>query len=81
MLLQAGDQHAQQFLHYPDSDRRGLLPLIEKALARPNIVAEFVRLCPREVKECPLTAALSALLDCPSQSAIEETANWLSGQT
>jgi hypothetical protein len=68
-------------LRYPDSERRGLLPLIEKALARPAVVAEFVRLCPREIKECPLTAALTALLDCPSQSALEETVNWLSGQT
>ncbi|MFO7634703.1 MAG: BREX system ATP-binding domain-containing protein [Caldilinea sp.] len=67
-------------LRYPDSDRRGLLPLIEKALARPAVVAEFVRLCPREVKDCPLAAALAALLDCPSQSALEETVNWLGGQ-
>ncbi len=48
-------------LRYPDSDRRGLPPLIEKALARPTVVAEFARLCPREVKECPLAAALTAL--------------------
>src|SRR5690606_13522773 len=34
----------------------------------------------REVKECPLAAALLALQDCPSQSALEETVTWLSGQ-
>ncbi len=67
-------------LRYPDTHRRGLLPLIEKALARPAVVAEFVRLCPREVKECPLAAALNALLECPSQTALEETVTWLSGQ-
>ncbi len=68
-------------LRYPDTNRRGLLPLIEKALSRPAVIAEFVRLCPREVKECPLAAALMALQDCPSQSALEESAAWLSGQT
>jgi len=67
-------------LRYPDTNRRGLMPLIEKALERPAVVAEFVRLCPREVKECPLAAALSALLDCPSQTALEEIVAWLSGQ-
>lgn len=67
-------------LRYPDTNRRGLLPLIEKALSRPAIVAEFVRLCPREAKECPLAAALLALQDCPSQTALEETVAWLSGQ-
>lgn len=68
-------------LRYPDTQRRGLLPLVEKALARPAVIAEFVRLCPREVKLCPLAAALLALQDCPSQTALEETVAWLSGQT
>ncbi len=52
-------------LRYPDTSRRGLLPLIEKALARPAVVAEFVRLCPREVKECPLAAALECAAGVP----------------
>lgn len=68
-------------LRYPDTQRRGLLPLVEKALARPAVISEFVRLCPREVKECPLAAALLALQDCPSQSALEAIVAWLSGQT
>ncbi len=68
-------------LRYPDTQRRGLLPLVEKALARPAVIAEFVRLCPREVKECPLAAALVALQECPSQSALEGIVAWLSGQT
>ncbi|MCB0136449.1 MAG: hypothetical protein KDD75_15200, partial [Caldilineaceae bacterium] len=45
------------------------------------VISEFVRLCPREVKECPLAAALLALQDCPSQSALEAIVAWLSGQT
>ena len=68
-------------LRYPDTQRRGLLPLVQKALARPAVISEFVRLCPREVKECPLAAALLALQDCPSQSALEAIVAWLSGQT
>ena len=32
-------------LRYPDTSRRGLAPLVEKVLARPAVVAEFVRLC------------------------------------
>jgi hypothetical protein len=67
-------------LRYPDTERRGLAPLVEKALAAPAAVAEMVRRCPREVKECPLTAALVALQDCGSQLAMEETVAWLSGQ-
>ncbi len=67
-------------LRYPDTQRRGLLPLVEKVLARPAVIAEFARLCPREVKECPLAAALGALQECPSQAALEETVAWLSGQ-
>ena len=67
-------------LRYPDTQRRGLLPLIEKVLARPPLIAEFARLCPREVKDCPLAAALTALEECPSQAALDETVTWLSGQ-
>ena len=68
-------------LRYPDTSRRGLLPLLEKALARPAVIAEFVRLCPREAKNCPLAATLLALQECPSQSALEATVEWLSGQS
>ena len=34
-----------------------------------------------EVAACPLAAALSALQKCSSQSALEETVAWLSGQS
>ena len=43
----------------------GCCRLIEKALARPAVVAEFVRLCPREVQECPLAAALTRAARMP----------------
>ncbi len=67
-------------LRYPDSEERGLLPLLNKALETPSIIAQFAALCPREVPTCPLTAALLALQDCPSQQAFDEIVHWLSGQ-
>ena len=68
-------------LRYPDTNQRGLQPLLQKALAQPSVVAEFIKLCPRDPKECPLSAALLALRDCPSQTAFEEIVQWLSGQS
>ncbi len=67
-------------IRYPDVTERGLAPLIHKALARPDIIRDFVAQCPREPKDCPLAAALMALVDCPSQSALDETVQWLSGR-
>jgi hypothetical protein len=67
-------------IRYPDTEARGLLPLLNKALANPAVIAQFADMCPREPKNCPLTAALLALLDCPSQSAFEQIVQWLSGQ-
>ena len=67
-------------LRYPDSHRRGLQPLIEKALEHPAVISQFSAISPRGAKDCPLASALLALQDCPSQSAFEETVQWLSGQ-
>lgn len=67
-------------LRYPDTEQRGLLPLLNKALQEPGVVSRFVEMCPREPKSCPLASALLALQDCPSESAFEETVQWLSGQ-
>lgn len=67
-------------LRYPDTEQRGLLPLLNKALANPSAVAQFVETCPREPKDCPLASALLALQDCPSQLAFDEIVQWLSGQ-
>lgn len=68
-------------LRYPDTDQRGLLPLLNKALENPSIITQFAALCPREPKDCPLTAALLALQECPSQLAFDEMTQWLSGQS
>jgi len=66
-------------LRYPDSDGRGLLPLLQKALQHPAAIAQFVEACPREPRLCPLAAALLALQECPSQSAFDQIVQWLSG--
>jgi hypothetical protein len=68
-------------LRYPDMPERGLQPLVQKALGNPSAIASFARLSPRELKDCPLAAALLALQDCHSQTALESTVQWLSGQT
>lgn len=67
-------------LRYPDTDERGLAPLIRRALEKPSAVAQFIAQCPLEPKDCPLSAALLALDNCPSQSAFDEIIFWLSGQ-
>lgn len=67
-------------LRYPDTDARGLLPLVDKALENPSVIARFVEMCPREPKNCPLSSALLALQDCPSQLAFDQVVEWLSGQ-
>ncbi len=67
-------------LHYPDTEQCGLRPLLNKALHNPTIITQFTALCPREPKDCPLSAALLALQDCPSQLAFDEIVQWLSGQ-
>jgi P-loop Domain of unknown function (DUF2791) len=67
-------------LRYPDTDRRGLLPLLDKALENPSVIARFAEACPREPKNCPLASALLALQDCSSQLAFDEIVQWLSGQ-
>lgn len=67
-------------LRYPDTDARGLLPLLDKVLASPSIIRDFIASCPREIGSCPLSAALMALQDCPSQLAFDEIVQWLSGQ-
>lgn len=66
---------------YPDSTKRGLAALLEKALSNPSILSKFVEQCPIDIKSCPLTGALLALQDCPSQSACDEIVAWLSGQS
>lgn len=68
-------------LRYPDTDERGLAPLLRRALDKPSAIEQFAALCPREIKDCPIASALFALQDCPSQLAFDEIVYWLSGQT
>jgi hypothetical protein len=65
-------------IRYPDSDERGLGPLIKQALGQPNVIGRLAELAPRE--DCPLTAALGALADCGSQVAYDDMVQWISGQ-
>jgi hypothetical protein len=66
-------------LRYPDTDERGLAPLLKKAVASPSVVAQFAERSPRE-KDDPLVAVLRALVDCASQGAYDDIALWISGQ-
>lgn len=67
-------------LRYPDTDRRGLAPLLERAVSHPTAIDQFVALCPREAKDCPVASVLLALRDDPIQQAVDEMVVWLSGQ-
>jgi hypothetical protein len=69
-------------LRYPDApEQRGLRHLLDKALQLPNIVEQFVELCPRPIDACPLTAALLALRDMPTELGAEQLVQWISGQS
>ncbi len=66
-------------LRYPDSDERGLAPLLKKAVASPAVMAQFAERSPRG-KDDPLVAVLRVLADCGSQIAYDEMVLWVSGQ-
>ena len=66
-------------LRYPDTDERGLYPLLRKAVETPGAISEFVARAPRQ-DGCPLTAALTALAECNNQSAYDDIVQWISGQ-
>lgn len=66
-------------LRYPDSNERGLGPLLKRAVDTPGVVDQFAARSPRE-QDCPLTAALGALASCGSQSAYDDIVAWLSIQ-
>ncbi len=57
---------------------RGLGPLLEMALQHPAAIARLQAKKP--IEDCPLCAVLSALQDCPNQSAREDLVNWLGAQ-
>jgi bacteriophage exclusion system BrxC/D-like protein len=64
-------------IRYPDSDERGLGPLIARTLDHPAAIGRFAELAPRE--DCPLVAALHALADCGSQLAYDDIVQWIGG--
>lgn len=66
-------------LRYPDTDEKGLGPLIKKALEHPGLVSTFAEQSPRG-KDDPLVAALLALTDCADQTAFEDIVAWVSGE-
>src|SRR5262249_51993571 len=63
-------------LHYPDSDERGILPLIRKAIDKPAVLQQFVAMKPTD--DCPLSAAMLALSECTSQVAYDDIISWIS---
>ncbi len=65
-------------LRYPDTERRGLRPLLERALERPGVVDAFVAASPIPAY-CPLSAALKALEVCSSQDAYDDIVAWIGG--
>lgn len=65
-------------LRYPDTDERGLRPLLKRAIERPGLVAAFAERSPRP--DDPLAAALRALETCTAQDAFEDIIGWISGQ-
>lgn len=69
-----------QSLRYPDTNERGLAPLIKQALATPGVVDTFAEQSPLQ-QGCPLTRTLLALQECGSQSAYDDLILWISGQT
>jgi hypothetical protein len=67
-------------LRYPDTEERGLGPLLKRAVENPAVISRFVERSPRE-KDDPLGAALAAMADCGSQSAYDDIVAWIGGQS
>ncbi len=66
-------------IRYPDSDERGLGPLLRQAIDHPGVLSQFVARSPRQ-EDCPISRALLALADCGSQLAYDDIVQWISGQ-
>lgn len=64
-------------IRYPDTDERGLAPLLRKAVEKPTLVQQFIARKP--IEDCPLSAALLALSECGSQTAYDDVLTWISG--
>ncbi len=64
-------------IRYPDTDERGLVPLIRKAIENPAVLQDFAASKP--IEDCPLSAAFVALAECSNQTAYDDIIAWISG--
>ncbi len=65
-------------LRYSGSHERGLAPLLRQAANNPAVVERFVAQKP--IDDCPLSAALEALVKAPTQSVYDSVVEWISAQ-
>jgi hypothetical protein len=70
-------REAIRHLRYPDTDERGLGPLLEKTAALPHVVAQLQDLSPAELD--PLVVALQAITNTSSSRQRQAWQNWLMG--
>ncbi len=66
-------------IRYPDSNERGLQPLVEGARANPSAASQFIDLSPIP-DHCPLSRAIQSALDCHTQAAYDDLIAWIGGQ-
>lgn len=64
---------------YPDTERRGLQPLLDKAREYPGIIDRLIDLSPL-AERCPLAGALNAIETGVTQSGYEDLVDWIGGQ-
>ena len=65
-------------IRYPNSDVRGLTPLLEQALTQPEVLHNFFAKQP--IADDPLCEALRALISCDDSEARSGIIAWLSGE-
>jgi hypothetical protein len=66
-------------VRYPDTDERGLQPLLKRAVDHSGLPAAMLERSPIPGYD-PLALALRALADCPSQVAYDDVVAWLGAQ-
>src|SRR4051794_5116307 len=65
-------------MRYPGSPDRGLAPLLRQAVDNSAIVEQFV--AQKAIDDCPLSAALEAIVNAPTQSVYDSVVDWISAQ-
>lgn len=70
-------REAMRHLHYPDTDERGLGPLLEKTAVQPHTLSQLQAHSPAE--RDPLVIALQAITNTPSSRRRQAWQNWLMG--